>query len=171
MATTTNNGWATPDDTAFVYQGAQAMRTLGQAIDTSTGAGLIAWIGFTPTISGGFTVGNGTFSNALYCKIGKTVHYQFVFTYGSTSSAGTLQFALPSAAPARVANSQNANAWCNAGGASYPLLARHNSTTTVSVSAINSAGTYAAGANITTTIPGTWATGNIIAVTGTYEAA
>lgn len=35
MATTTNFSWSTPDDTAFVYQGAQAMRTLGSAIDTS----------------------------------------------------------------------------------------------------------------------------------------
>ena len=35
MATTTNFSWSTPDDTAFVYQGAQAMRTLGSNIDTS----------------------------------------------------------------------------------------------------------------------------------------
>jgi hypothetical protein len=35
MATTTNFSWSTPDDTAFVYQGAEAMRTLGSAIDTS----------------------------------------------------------------------------------------------------------------------------------------
>ncbi len=35
MATTTNFGWATPDDTAYVKDGASAMRTLGSAIDTS----------------------------------------------------------------------------------------------------------------------------------------
>jgi len=35
MATTTNFGWETPDDTDLVKDGALAMRTLGNAIDTS----------------------------------------------------------------------------------------------------------------------------------------
>ncbi len=35
MATTTNYGWTTPDDTALVKDGAAAIRTLGSAIDTS----------------------------------------------------------------------------------------------------------------------------------------
>ena len=35
MATTTNFGWTTPDDTALVKDGASAIRTLGSAIDTS----------------------------------------------------------------------------------------------------------------------------------------
>jgi hypothetical protein len=35
MATTTNFGWDTPDDTDLVKDGAAAIRTLGQSIDTS----------------------------------------------------------------------------------------------------------------------------------------
>ena len=35
MATTTNYGWSTPDNTAYVKDGAQAIRTLGSAIDTT----------------------------------------------------------------------------------------------------------------------------------------
>jgi hypothetical protein len=35
MATTTNFGWETPDDTDFVKDGAAAMRTLGNSVDTS----------------------------------------------------------------------------------------------------------------------------------------
>jgi hypothetical protein len=35
MATTTNYGWTTPDDTALVKDGASAIRTLGSAVDTS----------------------------------------------------------------------------------------------------------------------------------------
>lgn len=35
MATTTNYGWTTPDDTALVKDGAAAIRSLGSAIDTS----------------------------------------------------------------------------------------------------------------------------------------
>ena len=37
MPTTTNNGWTTPADTALVKDGASAIRTLGQAIDTTLG--------------------------------------------------------------------------------------------------------------------------------------
>lgn len=36
MATTTNYGWTTPDDTALVKNGASAIRSLGTAIDTTT---------------------------------------------------------------------------------------------------------------------------------------
>jgi hypothetical protein len=36
MATTTNYGWVTPDDTALVKDGAAAIRTLGTSIDTTT---------------------------------------------------------------------------------------------------------------------------------------
>jgi hypothetical protein len=170
MATTTpNNGWPVPTSTDLVSQGAVAIEALGDAIDADIAAGLKAWVTFTPTISGGFTIGNGTFSNALYCKIGKNIHYNFVFTYGSTSSASALTFTLP--VQARVANSQMHNGWANAGSGNYPLLVRQNSTTTVSVQAINAAGTYASGTALTTTIPGTWATGNIISITGTYEQA
>ena len=35
MATTTNYGWATPDDTDLVKDGAAAIRTLGSSIDTT----------------------------------------------------------------------------------------------------------------------------------------
>jgi hypothetical protein len=35
MATTTNFGWTTPNDTDYVTQGAAAMRTLGNGIDTT----------------------------------------------------------------------------------------------------------------------------------------
>lgn len=35
MATSPTFGWSEPDDTAFVKNGAQAMRTLGDAIDAT----------------------------------------------------------------------------------------------------------------------------------------
>ena len=36
MATTTNYGWVTPDDTSLVKDGAAAIRTLGTSVDTTT---------------------------------------------------------------------------------------------------------------------------------------
>jgi hypothetical protein len=38
MATTTNYGWTTPDDTALVKDGASAIRSLGSSVDTSVKA-------------------------------------------------------------------------------------------------------------------------------------
>jgi hypothetical protein len=35
MATSPNFGWSEPDDTSFVKNGALAMRTLGNSIDTT----------------------------------------------------------------------------------------------------------------------------------------
>jgi hypothetical protein len=40
MATTSNYGWTTPDDTALVKDGASAIRSLGTAIDTSLNTAL-----------------------------------------------------------------------------------------------------------------------------------
>ena len=38
MATTTNYGWTTPDDTDLVKDGAAAIRTLGSSADTTVAA-------------------------------------------------------------------------------------------------------------------------------------
>jgi len=40
MATTSNYGWTTPDDSSLVKDGASAIRTLGSAIDTSLNTAL-----------------------------------------------------------------------------------------------------------------------------------
>jgi hypothetical protein len=40
MATTTNYGWTTPNDTDLVKDGASAIRTLGSSIDTTVFGGL-----------------------------------------------------------------------------------------------------------------------------------
>lgn len=167
--TTTNNGWTYPTSTDLVTNGASAIQTLATGIDTSTGKGLILWQPWTPSVSGGFTVGNGSWSNALYCQIGKTVHYMAIFTYGSTSSASTMNVTLP--VNARISGSQMMNAYTNAGGTAYALTNRMNATNNTQIYAQSASGNYVALANLSTIIPGTFATGNIIAISGTYEAA
>jgi hypothetical protein len=42
MASTTNFGWSTPDDTALVKNGASAIRTLGSNADTTVQNQVIA---------------------------------------------------------------------------------------------------------------------------------
>ena len=49
MATTTNYGWTTPDDTALVKDGASAIRSLGSAIDTSLAGAIVQVVNATNT--------------------------------------------------------------------------------------------------------------------------
>ena len=61
MATTTNYGWTTPDNTALVKDGASAIRTLGSSIDTTLKAQIDAQIPkSTITTKGDLIVGTGS---------------------------------------------------------------------------------------------------------------
>ena len=89
MATTTNYSWSTPDNTAYVKDGASAIRTLGSSVDTT----LFTALGGTypglrlikkQTIGSGITsvTVTGAFS-ATYEK------YKIVVTGGSASANNT----------------------------------------------------------------------------------
>ena len=173
MATTTNNGWLTPDDTAFVYQGAQAIRTLGQAIDTSVGEGLLAWQTWAPTLSGGWANGNGTWT-ATYAQIGKIVHVRGKFVIGSTTTKGTgLTISLPvTAASAAVNATSLPPALTVAGGSNTQILWGFIGTSgTFTLFALNAAATYLQRTAVSATVPQTWATSDEISFSFTYQAA
>jgi hypothetical protein len=72
MATTTNYGWTTPDNTAYVKDGALAIRTLGSSVDTSMAG--------KPKSSATYTA-NGTLttSYASYISINLTTSTRPVF--------------------------------------------------------------------------------------------
>jgi hypothetical protein len=78
MATTPTYGWETPDDTDYVNQGALAMRTLGNSIDSTLSGQQTtlnaAWTAYTPVAKlGATTLTSGT-TAGYYTTIGKTVH-------------------------------------------------------------------------------------------------
>jgi hypothetical protein len=174
MATTTNNGWETPDDTDLVKDGALAMRTLGQEIDTSVGTGLLAWQTWAPTLSNTWANGNGVW-NAKYCQIGKTVHVAASFTLGTTTTKGAsvAQVSLPVAAatttrpfistpcPITVAGGSGFLAW----------VAIAGNTSTASFFTFNASATYLTRNNVISTVPGVWATNDVIQMAFSYEAA
>jgi hypothetical protein len=68
MATTTNYSWTTPDNTAYVKDGASAIRTLGSSIDTSLFS-----------ITGGKNVGYQFLSAATFTS-SAAVSFNNVFT-------------------------------------------------------------------------------------------
>lgn len=174
MATTTPlNGWPVPTSTDYVKDGASAIEALGDAIDTSVGSGLLAWQSWAPTLSGGWLNGNGVWT-AHYAKLGKLVFVRARFVVGSTTTKGTnLQISLPVTAAVNqstvVATTQG---FCTAGGVNTNILWGYLSgTTTVTLFAIGSAGTYINRANVTATVPATWATSDDFVYNIVYEAA
>jgi hypothetical protein len=67
MPTTTNNGWTTPADTDLVKNGALAIRTLGNAIDTTLGVyaapGLVHIKSYSPSAVSALSLDANTFSS------------------------------------------------------------------------------------------------------------
>ncbi len=170
MATTTpNNGWPVPTSTDYVKDGATAIESLGDAIDTSVGEGLLAWQSWAPTFTGGWANGNGTW-DAKYVKIGKTVHFRGLFTAGSTSTMGSgMIISRPVTASNIIDNNVNVLfIQSTTRFAGFPLLG-NTTTMTIGVSLANA--TYVQFGAISATAPFTWATGNLVYISGTYEAA
>jgi hypothetical protein len=124
-----------------------------------------AWTSYTPTTTN-ITIGNGTWASS-YIQIGKTVHLKVRFTLGSTSAiTGAATFSLPVTATGFGYGTANLNA-----GSNYFGVSVISGTANVVANAINAAGTYAVGSSTSATVPATWATGHIISLSITYEAA
>ena len=171
MATTTNNGWETPDDTDLVKDGALAMRTLGNAIDTSTGQGLLAWQTWAPTLSDGWTNGTGTWV-ARYLQIGKTVHVRGQFTTGNGTKGTILTCTFPVTATSNISALPLGTGSASIGGVIYPLRVLYQAAGNFRLYAENASATYLTAANITATVPATWAaSGDVFRFSFTYEAA
>jgi len=172
--TTTNNGWDYPTSTDYVKDGATAIQTLATDIDTSVGTGLLAWQSWAPTLSGGWLNGNGTWT-AKYCQIGKTVFVNATFTVGSTTTKGTNALvSLPVTANGTPSRLQSGVSQATvAGNGTFLTTAIWNNTTTCNISMLStaSATNVVTRANITATYPATWATGDVLTINLTYEAA
>jgi hypothetical protein len=131
------------------------------------------WLPWTPTLTN-ITAGNGSVV-ARYKRIGRSIHYAFRFTLGSTSSiSGDPQFTLPAAPETTFINAANAPLGrghiLDAGTELYDASVHFISGSTVSVRAWATGGTYSTQAVLSATEPFTWTTGDTIWVSGTYEA-
>lgn len=125
-------------------------------------AWLAAWTSYTPTDTN-VTVGNGT-RLARYLQIGKTVHFMWDLTFGSTTAfTGTVNVGLP-VAPAATGRWAVGAFLLDSGTQTYGWVASITSGTSVAVPTSSSGG----GANATT--PFTWTTNDRLTVSGTYEA-
>lgn len=130
------------------------------ATNLSTVAQAVAWSAFTPTFTG-ITVGNGVFDCAQM-TVGKTILARYKFTFGTTSAV-TAGVTVTSPAAAIAASSSNALVNLEHNGvSSSPGKAVLTSTSVFAIYAQNSAGTYILDVDLSSTIPFTWDTGDII---------
>ena len=135
-----------------------------------------AWVSYTPTLTN-ITLGNGTVV-ASYIQQGKTVHFKIKLTHGTTTVAGTgTLYTLPvtassSAYTASVAGGSNLGLATadDASGSTYLGTTSLVSVTTVGAYFENTSGSYSVLNKQTSAIPFTWATSDVLVLTGVYEA-
>jgi len=222
MATSPNYSWPEPDNTDLVKNGALAIRTLGNAIDTtmatmtpkslvdakgdlitatandtparlavgnngetlvadsSTSTGLkwspystlFAWTTWSPTVSG-VTKGNGT-EVARYCQIGKTVFFEYSFTFGSTSAmTGSFAVTVPVAYKGSLVFDPIGNVLLEDKDTAFyfgnTVLQTSGGFFFVIVDKVD--GTYTRDAYTSATVPFTWGNTDRLFISGSYEAA
>lgn len=128
-----------------------------------------AWTSYTPTLSNGWSNGNGTWT-AYYTQIGKTVHVRAYFVLGSTTTKGTgMDVSLPVTGLDTIG--MLANGYMSIGGTLYAALVSMSSSSNARVYVSTASTTYTTFTNVTSAIPGTWATGDWVRIQFTYEAA
>lgn len=121
-----------------------------------------SWDAYTPTLSS-WTVGNGTLSGA-YLAAGKLIHFRAKLVLGSTTTvSGNPGFSLPVNAVGARLFGFSAGCYDTSGPSAYALSAFNSS---VSIATVKDGTT-----SLSSTVPFTWATGDEIYVSGTYEAA
>lgn len=127
------------------------------------------WSTWSPTISG-LTVGNGT-SVARWVNGPKAVDFSWMFTFGSTSAVtGALKITLPATAKSANQGFGDAAAFDTSAGFYYPMFGTTIDTSTINIwtGPTTAGGRYI---NIGSTVPFTWAAGDVVAISGRYEAA
>lgn len=145
----------------------------GVAVFFSYGLTETSWTTYTPTLSGtGWSLGNGTITGR-YVRVGDIVCAELMFTFGSTSVAGS---AVPTASlPV------NANTTISPNPAQVTINDTSGPTTFIGQGSIGStgvtanvgvsSGSYTSLTGLAAGVPMTWATGDEIRWTLTYEAA
>jgi hypothetical protein len=174
MATTTNNGWTTPNNSDPFKDGALAIRTLGNGIDTSVGTGLLAWTAYTPTL-GNIALGSSGTSSFRYAKLGKNVFVRGTITINGTGGniTGQASITLPLTAATGYAflNPIGQVFYWN-GGTAFPGIIWCTGTTSAVLGAFNASGTYLTYQELSTSIPFAWTSGTrAIYIQFSYEAA
>lgn len=155
-------GGDTNVDINMTPKGTGKLKVGGNPVDTGE------WTSWTPTYN---NISGGTVEFAEYTQIGKTVHFKINRTV--TSVSGDVTITLPVTAPAatNTATPIGTVLFTDNGAAVYTGVVTQESTSTMKLRAIAAGGTYASTANVSSSVPFSWGSGDLISLHGTYEAA
>lgn len=130
-----------------------------------------AWTSFTPTLGGGWTLGNATYT-AVYTRVGRLVVMWVDIVTGTTTSYGNpLTLTLPVGAASATGVAQGTRGrMVDAGTAAYLAWGSSSDTSTVNLRVLATSASYGQAASISTTIPHAWATGDGVEIFSVYEA-
>lgn len=124
---------------------------------------------WTSPILGGITAGNGT-TTAQYLTAGSLTYCIFRFVLGTTSSVtGSISLDLPVDASFSYAASMDIGiAYDVSATTGYPVSIETTGSTSVILRVWNTASTFATNAALSSTVPFTWATSDVLAVSFWY---
>lgn len=130
---------------------------------------------FTPSLTN-WTIGTGgsAATTAKYVQMGKMVFVRIKSVLGTSgqSVSGEPTFNLPVTASSNYANLDAVNiCWLQAASTGYTGYFRLTSTTTCKIVVMVSSGTYVSDGVISSTVPNTWAAGDLFTGMFMYEAA
>jgi len=124
------------------------------------------WTAFTPTWNN-LTVGNGT-TTGRYTQIGKTIFVQSNITFGSTTAiTGTVSFNNPVDRTGTIV-SHYGLLFDSSASAVYQTYPQGSGQTMIVRASVASA-TYVTYTNLSSTVPFTWATSDLISIGVVYE--
>lgn len=126
-----------------------------------------AWTSYTPTL----TNSTSPITAAKYAQVGKTVEFYVVLTLTGAQVSGLVGVSLPVTAARVQAGIFSAVISDASPAALYPALAFSTTTSRVDIYAQNAAGTYLTNTATSSTVPITFASGDVIYLAGQYEAA
>jgi len=126
---------------------------------------------YSPTLAN-LTTGSGT-SLGAFSMVGKRVSFRWVWTFGSGSSVGSgPTFTLPVTPTGFVSGSKGlltGTCYDSSTGNIYPAMPLWTSGSTMSVVATNAGFTYVVSDPITSSVPMTWASADVLRVDGSYD--
>lgn len=144
---------------------------------TGTGSSW-TWQSWTPTYTN-ITIGNGTVNHSVYVQIGKVVYWAWKLTIGSTTvitDPGLISFPVTPSSKftTTITSVVGSGTYNDGGGAFFPITCvyRTSGSSGINPCVINAGGTYATYNGVASaSTPVVAAVGDIIELTGSYEAA
>jgi hypothetical protein len=138
------------------------------SLDTTAGEPGGAWKSWTPTF---VNLSGGTLNYAVYTKIGKTVHFSWKYTLAGAGVAGSVTFTTPTTMNISASSDTMVNSTRFVRSASYVGEIRPASSTVCTVLVRTASGNYVGLAVLSSTVPDTWANGDTLSASGTYQEA